>query len=184
MKLKIDNFDGRGPWDYSSAIDSSRTPHVVRRLSRPSELKFSLVANSADFVVPVNGARVTLGRLNGQDVFTGYVVKAPVFEYLGWGERGPIYRYNFVARSDETMLDRKRLPNRSPFVARSAGDALRQLSEDLLPGIFDTSAAQDVDTLAWYACDPQKKWSEHAAEIALRARGNYRTSAALCPRSR
>jgi hypothetical protein len=176
MKLKIDNFDGRGACDYSSAIDSSRSPQVVRRLNRPSELKFSLVANSADFVVPVNGARVTLGRLNGQDVFTGYVVKAPVFEYLGWGERGPIYRYNFVARSDETMLDRKRLPNRPPFVARGAGDALRQLSEDLLPGIFDTSAAQDVDTVAWYSCDPQKKWSEHAAEIALRVRGNYRTS--------
>ena len=33
---------------------------------------------------------------------------------------------------------------------------------------------QDVDTIAHYAPSPQKKWSEHAAEIALRARAVYR----------
>ncbi len=120
---------------------------MVRRLNKPAELKFSLVADDPDFVVPANGARVMLGRTNGQDVFTGYLTQAPVFEYLGWGQRGPVYRYNLVARSDESALDRKRLPNRSPFVDRGGGNALRQLTEDLLPGVFDTSAVQDVDTL-------------------------------------
>ena len=112
---------------------------------------------------------MALGKTNGSDVFTGYVVAAPEYEYLGWGEQGPVYRYNVVAQSDEILLDQKALPNRSPFVVRSAGNALRQLAQDLLPGGFDTSEVQDVDTLASYAVNPQKSFSFHAAEIALAA---------------
>jgi hypothetical protein len=174
MKLQIDNFDGRGPSDYTSAIDASRAPKVVRRLNKPDELQISLIADRPDFIVPGNGARITLGRSNGEDVFTGYLTQAPAFEYLGWGERGPVYRCNLVAQGDEALLDRKQIPNCPPFVDRSAGDALRQLTEDLLPGIFDITAVQDVDTIANYAPSPQKKWSEHAAEIALQARATYR----------
>jgi hypothetical protein len=174
MKLRIDNLDGFGPRDYTSSIDGAHSPQVIRKLNQPSELRFSLVADSTNFVVPVTGARVTLGLTNGQDVFTGYLMHAPVFEYLGWGERGPMYRYDLVAQSDEGLLDEKRLPDRCPFLDRSAGDALRQLTQDLLPGVFDTSAVQNLDTLAWYASDPQKTWSQHAAEIAVQARASYR----------
>ena len=176
MKLQIDNLDGQGPRDYTPTIDSARMPRVLRQLNKPSELQVSLLANQPDFVVPGLGARVTLGRMNGQDVFTGYLMQAPVFEYLGWGERGPVYRYNLVALSDEAILDRKRLPERSPFVDRSAGNALRQMTLDLLPEVFDTSALQDVDVLASYVPDPQKPWTEHAAVIALEARGSYRVN--------
>jgi hypothetical protein len=174
MKLQIDNLDGLGPIDYTSSIDGSRSPHVVRKLNQPSEFRVSLVADSTDFVVPVTGARVTLGLTNGQDVFTGYLMQSPVFEYLGWGERGPVYRYDLVAQSDEGLLDEKRLPDRCPFLNRSAGNALRQLTQDLMPGVFDTSSAQDLDTLAWYASNPRKTWSQHAAEIAIQARASYR----------
>jgi hypothetical protein len=174
MKLQIDNLDGLGPIDYTSSIDGSRSPQITRKLNQASEFRVSLVANSTDFVVPVTGARVTLGRTNGQDVFTGYLMQSPLFEYLGWGERGPVYRYDLVAQSDEGLLDEKRLPDRCPFLDRSAGNALRQLTEDLMPGIFDTSSVQDLDTLAWYASNPRKTWSEHAAEIAIQARASYR----------
>jgi hypothetical protein len=68
-----------------------------------------------------------------------------------------VYRYNVVAQSDEVLLNQKALPNRSPFVDRSAGNALQQLAQDLLPGWFGTSAVQDVDTLASYAVNPQMK---------------------------
>jgi hypothetical protein len=175
MKLTIDNLQGQGPQDYTAALDGTKLPKVERKLNQPAELQFSLVANSPGFVIPVTGARVALGKTNGSDVFTGYVVSAPQYEYLGWGEQGPVYRYNVAAQSDEVLLDKKALPNRSPFVDRSAGNALRQLAQDLLPSGFDTSAVQDVDTLATYAVNPQKSFSFHAAEIALASRGSFRT---------
>ena len=125
MKLQIDNLDGHGLRDYTTAIDGSRSPKLMRRLNKPAELQFSLLADGPDFVVPANGARVMLGKTNGQDVFTGYLRQSPLFEYLGWGQRGPVYRYNLVAQSDESALDSKRLPNRSPFIDRGGGSALR-----------------------------------------------------------
>ncbi len=175
MKLTIDNLQGQGPQDYTGAMDGTNPPKVERKINQPAELQFSLVANSPGFVIPSMGARVTLGKTNGSDVFTGYVTAVPQYEYLGWGEQGPVYRYNVVAESDEVLLDRKALPNRSPFVARSAGDALRRLAQDLLPGWFDTSAVQDVDSLAVYSVNPQKTFSYHAAEIAVAARASFRT---------
>ena len=173
MTLSIDNLDGLGAREYSAAIDMSRPPRVLRRLNKPAELRFSLVANSPDFIVPAAGARVRLGRLNGSDVFTGYLAAAPAFEYLGWGENGALFRYDVTSVGDEFLLDRKALPDRPPFVERSAGDALRQLAENLLPGAADGSAVENVDLLGWYYCDRQKRWSEHAAEISLRARACY-----------
>lgn len=174
MKLQIDNLDGAGLRDYTTSIDVSRTPHLMRKLNEPSELQFSLISIGPTFVVPVRGGRVILGRTNGQDVFTGYMTAAPEFEYLGWSERGATYRYKFVARSDEFLLDEKRLSTRSPFVARGAGDALRQLTQDAAPGVFDTSAVQNLDTLPYYVPDPQEPWSKHAARIATDARASYR----------
>jgi hypothetical protein len=173
MKLQIDNLDGSGPRDYTSAIDDSLLPQVVRKLNKPSELRVSVVADTGNFVVPAVGARITLSKANGLDVFTGYLIQPPVYEYLGWGEQGPVYRYNLLAQSDETLLDEKRLPDRCPFVERSAGNALCQLTQDLLPGVFNTSQTQDLDLLAGYASDPQKTWGQQAAEIAMQARARY-----------
>jgi hypothetical protein len=174
MKLTIDNLIGAGPHDYTGAVDNTVPTKVERKLNLPDVLKCSLVATDASFVAPVMAARVILAKANGSAVFTGYLTQAPECEYLGWGERGSVYRYNLVAESDEVLLDQKALPNRSPFLNRTAGSALRQLAQDLLPGGFDTSAVQDVDTLAAYAVNPQKKFSHHAAEIALSARASYR----------
>jgi hypothetical protein len=117
---------------------------------------------------------VILVKANGSYVFTGYLTQAPQCEYLGWGQQAPVYRYLLAAESDEVLLDQKALPNRAPFVERTAGAALRQLAQDLLPGGFDTSAVADVDTLASYAVNPQEKFSYHAGEIALSARASYR----------
>jgi len=176
MKLQIDNLDGGGARDYTPAIDVLQLPRLTRRLNQAAKLTFSLVANSTDFVVPVNGARVTLARLSGQ-LFAGYVTGPPGFEYLGWGYGGPVYRYNFVAQSDEILLQRKRLPDHSPFVLRSAGDALRQLTSELLPGVFDTSGIQSLDLLPSYVPDPQKTWLEQAGLIGILARASYRALA-------
>jgi hypothetical protein len=174
MNLKIDNLDGLGPLDYSSAIDGAQSPQVIRKLNQVAELHVSLLSNGPSFLVPALGARVTLGKTNGQDVFSGYVMQTPAFEFLGWGEQGAAYRHLVIAQSDEVLLDEKRLPVRCPFVNRTGGDALRQITQDLMPGAFDITGTQDVDTLVSYASDPQKKWSEQAAEIAAIVRASYR----------
>ncbi len=174
MNLTIDNLEGLGPQNYTEAMDGTKAPKVQRKLNQPAELQFSLLGNSPGFVLPAAGGRVILAKVNGSDVFTGYLMAAPEYEYLGWGEQGPVYRYNLTAQSDEAVLNWKALPNRAPFVNRSAGNALQQLAEDLLPGWFDASAVQDLDTLASYAVNPQKNFSFHAAEISVAARASFR----------
>jgi len=174
MKLTIDNLQGLGAVDYMGWLDGTLAPRVERKINQPSALRCSVLGSVPGFVVPAAGGRVILAKADGSTVFTGYLTQAPQFEYLGFGEQGPVYRYDLIAESDEVLLDQKSLPNRAPFVARSAGSALRQLAQDLLPRSFDVSAVQDVDTLAAYPVNPQKKFSYHAAEIALAARASYR----------
>ncbi len=175
MKVTLDNFDGSGLRDYTDAVALDARCRLSRPLNRPAEYELTLVSSSPNFVVPANGARLVVTRNDtGGTLFTGYLNLAPEYEYLGWGERGPVYRYKLHALSDESLLDRKTLPVRLPFVARSAGEALRQLTEDVMPGVFDLSGIQGLDTIPSFASTPQKKWSEHAAEIALLSRGSYR----------
>ena len=174
MKLTIDNLQGQGPVDYTAALDGTVAARVERKINQPAELRCSLLASAAGFVVPAIGARVILAKANGNFVFTGYLTQAPQFEYLGWGGQGSVYRYDVIAESDEILLDQKALPNRAPFVARSAGSALKQLAQDLLPGWFNTQRGAGAWT-RWpsYVVNPQKKFSYHAAEIALAARASY-----------
>jgi len=173
--MKIDNQDGAGARDYSQFVAREPAPRIHRRLNQPSELEATLIASTAAFLVPVDGARVMVERGDtGSKLFTGYLTEAPQFEYAGWGEGGPVYRYHLHAVSDEYALDRKVLPGRTAMAGRSAGEALKQITEDLQAGRFDLSGVEDLDVIASYAVKPQKSWSEHAAEIALQARASYR----------
>ena len=93
MKLLIDNLDGLGPLDYTAFLDSSKNPSLVRKLNSPAKLKFGLVAGLGGLAVPAISERVMLTLRNGNDLFTGYVVETPTYQYLGWADRGVIYRY-------------------------------------------------------------------------------------------
>ncbi|HXE91492.1 MAG TPA: hypothetical protein VNK82_11060 [Terriglobales bacterium] len=174
MFLTIDNLDGAGPREYTASLDATVAPTIERRLNRPSALRLTLVAETPVFIVPLSGSRIILGRADGTKLFTGYLTQEPAHEYLGWGERGPVYRYVIVAQGDEFILDRKRLPSRAPFIDRTAGAVLTQLAEDALPGAFDTSAVQDVVTLHSFSASPSRPWSAHAAELARLARAVWR----------
>ena len=173
MRITFDNGDGLGAVDYTGSLDRTSAAVIERKINRPSTLRCALLGDS-QFVIPQARARVVVTKSDGTFLFTGYTTQAATFEYLGQGERGLVYRNQVVAESDEVLLDQRTLPDRAPFVARSAGSALRQLVEDLLPEGFDTTAVQDVDVLASYMVNPQKKFSHHAGEIALAARASYR----------
>jgi len=175
MKMTIDNRQGLGPVDYTTALDGTVAPQVVRKINQPATLRCGFVGSAAGFVAPAIGARIGLARADGSFVFTGYLTEAAQAEYVGCGEQGAVYRYGVIAESDEVLLDQKALPNRAPLANRTAGTALRALVQDLLPGTFDTSGIEDVDTLSSYTVNPQKTFSYHAGEIALAARASYRT---------
>ena len=175
MKLTIDNLQGLGPQDYTQELDGTVAPSIERKINQPAQFRCSLLRGSPGFVIPTAGARVIVAKADGSFLFTGYLIHVPEFQHLGYGQQGTIYRYELIAESEEFLLDQKALPNRAPFVARSAGSALRQLAQDLLPGGFDLSGIQNVDVLTAYQVNPQKTFSYHAAEIALAARASYRT---------
>ena len=175
MKLKIDNLDGAGLRDYSEFVRETPTPRIRRRLNRPSEFEATLVSSTPGFLVPAEGARVVVERGDtGNKLFTGYLRETPQFEYAGWGEGGPVYRYRLRALSDEYVLDRKVLPARAALTGRSAGEVLKQITEDVMPGKFDLSKVENLDVIPGFGIRPAKSWSEHAGEVALLARGSYR----------
>jgi len=189
MKLLIDNLDGRGAQDYTASLAAGKTADLVRKLNAPAELKISLVlaaANSADgdsaggdpvtagLVIPVQGARVMLVRDDGSNLFTGYLAAQPSSQYLGWGDSGPQCIYELIALSDAMMLDLKPTPPHPPFVARTAGSAFQQLTQDILPGWFDVSGVEAGDLIPYFSVDPSKKWAASAAEIGVLGRSGYR----------
>jgi hypothetical protein len=174
MKLLIDNLDGLGPQDYTAFVDSGKNPSLVRKLSSPTELKFGLVAGAGGLVVPMIGGRVTLTLSSGNDLFTGYIVETPTYQYLGWADSGLIYRYEINALSDVMLMDQKAPPPHPPFVDRSAGSAFEQLTAEALPGWFDVTGVEAGDPIPYYSVNPAKQWTASAAEIALSARCSYR----------
>jgi hypothetical protein len=176
MRFLIDNFDGLGAQDYTAFVDLSKglSPQLVRKLNSPTELKFGLVSALESPAVPVIGGRVMLTLNSGNNLFTGYVVETPAYQYLGWAGRGLVYRYEIAALSDVMLMDQKAPPAHPPFVDRNAGDAFVQLATEALPGWFDVSGVVAGDPIPYYSVDPAKKWTASAAEIALLARSAFR----------
>ncbi len=174
MKLTIDNLDGLGPLDYTASLDTDKNPGVVRKINSPAAFHFGLVAGLGGLAVPVLGGRVMLTLSSGTDLFSGYVVEAPTYQYLGWADGGVIYRYEVQALSDVMLMDQKAPPPHPPFVDRSAGSAFDQLTAEALPGWFDVSGVKVGDPIPYYSVNPAKKWTASAEEIALSARCSYR----------
>lgn len=174
MNLLIDNNDGLGPQDYSGWVEAEHLPKIKRQLNRAATMTASLVNCGPGFTVPASGARVVLHYGSGLSLFTGYLATAPEQQYLGQGQQGPAWRYTLAAVDDSCLLDDNALPVRTPFASRTAGDALRTLANDVLPGGLDLSGVQDVSPVYQLPIVPQKTWTEHAQELTTMARATYR----------
>ncbi len=174
MKLLIDNHDGLGQQDYSASLDAEHPPTLKRRLNRATEMQAWLVSSDSGFRVAASGARVILQRDDGYKLFTGYLTAAPQQQYLGKTQTGPVWRYALAALDDSWLLDRNAPTARAPLVYRTAGDALRTITNDVLPGVLDLSGVQDLGYVNQYAASSQRPWSEHAQELATRERASYR----------
>jgi hypothetical protein len=174
MKLLIDNLDGLGPQDYTALVDSNKNPSLARKLNLPAELKFGLIAGITTLAMPAIGGRLVLSLSSGANLFTGYIAQTPAQQYLGWADRGVLYRYEVQALSDVMLMDQKAPPQHAPFIDRNAGDAFKELTEEALPNWFDVSGVEVGDPIPYYSVNPAKKWTALAAEIALSARCSYR----------
>ncbi len=174
MNLLIDNNDGLGQQDYTAWVDADHLPKITRRLNRAATMTAWLVAADASFHPPVSGARVLLQRADGFRLFTGYLATALGQQYLGYSHAGAAWRYSLAAVDDSCLLDHNALPVRTPFAFRTAGDAVRTLTNDVLPNGFDLSGVQDVSPVNQFVIVPQKTWTEHVQELATMTRASYR----------
>jgi len=174
MKMIIDNHDGMGQVDYSAYLDAEHLPKLKRKLNRAEELQAWLVSDGAGFRVPASGARVTLQRDDGYKMFTGYLTAAPQQQYLGNAQAGAVWRHALAAIDDSRLLDHNAPTAHIPFTYRSAGDALRTLTSDVLPGGLDVSGVQDLGYVNQFGTSSQRSWSEHAQELATMERACYR----------
>jgi len=143
MNLLIDNNDGLGQQDYTAWVDVDHLPKIARRLNRAATMTAWLVAAGPSFHPPVSGARVLLQRADGFRLFTGYLATAPEQQYLGYSQAGAAWRYTLQALDDSCLLDHNALPVRTPFAFRTAGDAVRTLTNDVLPNGLDLSGVQE-----------------------------------------
>ena len=113
---------------------------------------------------PGSGARIILQRGDGFRLFTGYLDGRLSSNISAMDSCPP--GANAQAMDDSCLLDHNALPARTPFASRTAGDALRTLANDVLPGGLDVSGVQDVSPINQFAIVPQKTWTEHAQELA------------------
>jgi hypothetical protein len=173
MKLTIDNNDNRGPQDYTPYLDATALPKISRKLNRAWQMTAALAVADPSFMIPASGGRVVLQRSDGYKLFTGYLTAAPEQQPLGYGQQARAWRYLLLAQDDSWLLDRNTLAIRPPFAWRTAGDALRTITNDVLPGVLDTSGVQDFANVYQYATNAQKSWSEHAHELATMVDAGY-----------
>lgn len=173
MQITIDNFDGAGARAYTAYACADNLPKITRRLNQPSTATLALVSDDPAFVAPASGGRIKITRTDGVSLFTGYLTAAPELEYRGQGQRGPAYRYQIAAQSDEWPLDQQLLPNRAAFVQRTAGAMLRQLTQDAGGTSLDITGVDDIKPQPSYVATPHLRWSKHAAQLALRSRAAY-----------
>jgi len=174
MNLLIDNNDGRGQQDYTAWVDAEHLPKITRRLNRAATMTALLVNSGPGFTPPASGARIVLQCGSGLTLFTGYLATAPEQQYLGVGHQGPAWRYTLQAVDDSCLLDHNAPPARTPFASRTAGDAVRTLANDVLPGGLDLSGVQDVSPVYQFSIVPQNTWTEHAQELTTMTRATYR----------
>src|SRR5947209_14680259 len=99
MLLTIDSFDGSGARDYTRFLDAENPARITRKLNQPAQLVANVVAEASQMIVPSVGGRLAMARADGFKLFTGYLSAAPEFQYLGWTQSGPAYRYTLHALS-------------------------------------------------------------------------------------
>jgi hypothetical protein len=174
MKITIDNLDGAGALDYSSALCADGSLKIARSLNAPSVCSGMLDVSDAVLAVPARRGRVVVAASNGAVLFTGYIATEPEPVYAGVGLKGPVYRYAFSAVSDEWLLDKQAVPLSGAGLAQSGGQLLRTLTNRVYTGLFTTAGVIDGPSVGVFEPAQIASWSANAGAIASATYAAYR----------
>lgn len=100
MRLTIDNMDGAGAREYTSALAAESPLRIERLLREPARCTGALHVSAFGLPVPVRGAHVVLASDAGAELFSGYVVSDAAREFAGVAAAGAVHRVVFSAISN------------------------------------------------------------------------------------
>lgn len=173
MKLTIDNLDGNGAIDYSSALSALAPIKIERKLNEPSICTFGLVIAGTSFIAPLRNGRTIVTDNNGVVLFTGYMATEPARQLAGAGTTGAIYQLTATVISDEVLLDFQTVPQTRAAVGATAGQLFSTLTTRVDATRLAVSASTAIAPLGRFMPDAGQSWSENAGELASMARASY-----------
>lgn len=172
MKLTIDNYDGKGPVDYTSSVVAGRPFRIMRRINAPVTCAVTLLP-AQGLATPVRNGRMLVTDDIGNILFTGYAATEPALELAGQGAMGAVYQAVISAISDEILLDRQIIPQSGPIYGASAGEALQAMLARINIENITASLATATVNVSEFQTDSNRTWSENAGALAAAARGAY-----------
>lgn len=161
MKLTIDNYDGKGPVDYTSSVVAGRPFRIIRRINAPVTCAVTLLP-AQGLVTPVRNGRMLVTDDIGNILFTGYAATEPALELAGQGAMGAVYQAVISAISDEILLDRQIIPQSGPIYGASAGEALQAMLARINIENITASLATATVNVSEFQTDSNRTWSENA----------------------
>jgi hypothetical protein len=172
--VTIDNLDGAGAVDYSSAVSADGPLKIARVLNAPSRCSGLLDLSGGSAAVPVRRGRVVVTAAGGTVLFTGYVATEPVAEYAGSGVKGAVYRYAFSAISDEWLLDKQMVPLSGAGLAQAGGQLVKTLTNRVDAGLFSTAGVMDGAAVGVFQPAQTESWSANVGGVAGATYAAYR----------
>lgn len=176
MILTIDNLDGAGVLNYTSALVAKPLLRIERTLNAPSTCSFTL-APQTGLPAPLRLARVLVSDDNGDALFTGYVAGEPALELIGEGMTGPVYQATVSAVSDDVLLDMQEVLSTQTSFGLEAGRLAQSLTISVDPTRFTLNTGQAQGTVGRFVPEPGKSWSGNIGDIASTSRSAYRVVA-------
>jgi hypothetical protein len=161
VKITIDNLDGNGALDYTSALSGTAPFTIERKLNQPSQCTLTIAAGN--FAIPVAGSRVVVNADNGDVLFTGYAVAAPARLYAGMITTGPAYVLQVSCLSDEVVLDARVSGKTIECVATSAGDLLTKITGRAMTEGLPISGDATSTQIGGFQPLAGKSWSQNVA---------------------
>ena len=182
MRITIDNEDGRGAVDYTSAVAAEEPLTVQRKLNEPSRCTAEIVLGLQELAAPARRGRVVVTTDAGAVMFTGYLATEPVPIYAGEGATGPVYRARISAISDEWLLDKQGSGGSATVdgisLALNGQALLAQMLARVQSGggsaLSLTSGATNARAVGAFAIHPAAAWSVNAGAAASASYAGYR----------